>query len=163
MIHGRRDGSIMIGTCLRPLTRQLLIALVLGAAALCLPTTGLAGPIALTDLAGVAGRGNLTAISGSFGSHDNDGAGTYSPAAHLRDEWAVLADNLRERSRADFASRGNTSSDNRGRGWTREQFSRSHGRTSGPITVPEPSTLTLAGVGLVWAAMRMRRTERARR
>jgi PEP-CTERM motif len=164
MVHGRRDESMMIGTCLRPLTRQLPIALLLGAAALCLPTTGLAGPIALTDVAGVAGRSFPTVIPGFFGSHDNDGSGTYSPAAHLRDEWAVLADNVRERSRADFASRGNKSSDDRGRAWTREQSSRSHGRTSGPITVPEPSTLTLLGVGLVGAAMRTRRrTERARR
>jgi PEP-CTERM motif-containing protein len=60
----------MIGTPLR-LTRQLRVALVCSAAVLCLPTSGFAGPIRLSNLAGATGRG-LQAIFNGRSSHGGD-------------------------------------------------------------------------------------------
>ena len=72
----------MIGTPLRPLTRQLRVALVCSAAVLSLPTPGFAGPIRLSNLAGATGRGiqaifnGRSSRGGSVDVADNSSAGS---------------------------------------------------------------------------------------
>ena len=152
----------MIATSFRRLTRPFRLALVCGAAVLCLPTQGFAGPIEIANI-------NIVSVAGLprfLGMLDNGGAGAFARAAHQGNELARLADDLRDKAKADLASHGNGPSEGRGRGWAREQSERAFGAslrngshdsagggTSVPFSVSEPTTLALFGVGLIAAAM----------
>ena len=80
----------------RPLTRPLCVGLICGAALLCLPPSGFAEPIWISNMTSVARFQSL------FDVLDNDHLGTYVGAADQDDELAVLAADLREAVQADL-------------------------------------------------------------
>jgi len=128
------------------------------------------------------------AVEGSVESRDNDGWGRYSQAAHggrdgfaalgdNRDGFAIVADDLRDM--ANLLTNDDHARADRGPGQMRGPSERSDvadvaglgnrsnssvgDSTSVPVTaVPEPTTLTLLGVGLLAAVVLTRRRDRRR-
>ena len=97
----------MIRLPLWPVTRPLCVALVCGAAVLCLPTAGFSWPLGdLEDPRPRGYRGDLDVFSigiPSFsGVLDDDGPGVSVWAAHQSDELAMLAAALRDDVRPDL-------------------------------------------------------------
>ena len=173
--------SIMIRLSLWPVTRQLRMALASAAAILCIPTAAFAAPLWLSDLGSdpatrirVVDASDNVSFAGITSLRellDDDGPGMDSRAARHGDLLADLIDDLRDSATTALERSGHPLSGDRGRGWARGQFDRSDrprvrngandkwgGGTSVPTTaVPEPTTLTLLGVGLITAATWARR------
>lgn len=148
----------MIETLIRPVTRQLGVALTVAAAVLCIPTPGFAEPIGLSNMASFAVRDVPEVLP------------TYSAVTHQGDGFAVLADDLRDSVRVALGGYAGRPSGDRELVWTGEQIGRSGGAslspgsigsmassTTVPISIPEPKTLILLGAGLVGAVMWTRR------
>lgn len=149
---------IMFGRPFRPRMRALRLALVCGAAVLCLPATGLAGPMGISSISSVAGsRGEiddsdnflLKGVSRFLGVLDTDGPGAYAGATYQADELAMLADDLRARARADVARDGTGPFETGEHRWSQGRLDRADAAT----TVPEPGSLILFGTGLLVIAM----------
>ena len=135
----------MIETLIRPVTRELGIALTFAAAVLCIPTPGFAEPIGLSNMASFAVRD----VSEVFK--------TYSGAAHWGDGFVVLHDALRDGARTALASPANWPSGDGG--LRNDSVSRVASGTSVATTIPEPTTLILLSAGLFGAAMWTRRRD----
>jgi hypothetical protein len=89
---------------------------------------------------------------------DNDGPGALATAAHQGDLLAMIADDLRDKAKADLASHGNGPSERSFAASLRSGSNDSAGGgTSVPLSVREPTTLALFGLGLIAAAMWARR------
>jgi hypothetical protein len=117
-----------------------------------------------------------------FAGGGDDLYGLAGLTGDLRDRFASLSDDQRDRFAAlidELREKANTANNEnepngRGRGWGEEQSGRSAGAGPGAsngsvgatsfqvVTVPEPSTVTLLGAGIISAAMFARRRYRRR-